>query len=54
MNVEKMANRRITLTDHATDRIFDPPLLDGTMDPKAIDVQQLYEETGFLTYVNSG
>src|SRR6266481_6769859 len=44
------AKNRVTVTDHATGRQFDLPVLDGTEGPRVIDVRKLYGEHGLFTY----
>jgi citrate synthase len=41
---------RVTITDHATGRQFDLPVLDGTIGPRVIDVRRLYSDHGLFTY----
>src|SRR6202035_4000477 len=40
----------ITLTDTATGKSIELPVLDGTIGPKVIDVRKLYAQTGCFTY----
>ncbi len=40
----------VTLTDATTNRGYEFPLMSGSMGPKAIDIRQLYAETGHFTY----
>jgi citrate synthase len=41
---------RVTVTDHATGRQFDLPVLEGTIGPRVIDVRKLYSDHGLFTY----
>ena len=41
---------RVTITDHATSKQFDLPVLEGTVGPRAIDVRKLYSDHGLFTY----
>jgi len=45
-----MAEKTVTLTDNATGKTVELPVLDGTMGPSAIDITRLYREFGYLTY----
>jgi len=45
-----MAEKTVTLTDNATGKTVELPVLDGTMGPAAIDITRLYREFGYLTY----
>ena len=40
----------MTLTDNATGKSIELPVLDGTIGPKVIDVRKLYGQTGYFTY----
>ena len=40
----------VTLTDNATGKTIELPVLDGTQGPRVIDVRKLYAETGMFTY----
>ncbi|MBU6474936.1 MAG: citrate (Si)-synthase, partial [Alphaproteobacteria bacterium] len=40
----------VTLTDNATGKTVELPVLDGTLGPRVIDVRKLYAETGMFTY----
>src|SRR6202158_4727378 len=40
----------MTLTDNATGKSIDLPVMDGSMGPKVIDVRKLYAQTGHFTY----
>ena len=40
----------VTLTDNSTGKSIELPILGGTVGPRAIDVRQLYAETGCFTY----
>ena len=40
----------VTLIDHATDKQYELPVLEGSEGPKVIDVRRLYRDTGYFTY----
>jgi citrate synthase len=40
----------VTLTDRASNKTVDLPLLTGTEGPKVIDIRRLYAETGYFTF----
>src|SRR5579884_351288 len=40
----------MTLTDNATGKSIELPVIDGTIGPKVIDVRKLYAQTGCFTY----
>ncbi len=40
----------VTLTDNSTGKVFELPLLSGSIGPKVIDIRKLYGETGYFTY----
>jgi citrate synthase len=40
----------VTLTDNATGKSYEFPVLEGTVGPKVIDIRKLYSETGMFTY----
>lgn len=40
----------VTITDNASGRSWELPVLEGTVGPRVIDVRKLYGETGFFTY----
>jgi citrate synthase len=40
----------MTLTDNATGKSYDFPVLQGSVGPKVIDVRSLYAKTGYFTY----
>ena len=40
----------VTLTDNATGKSWELPVLDGATGPRVIDVRRLYAETGMFTY----
>ncbi|MEM7168923.1 MAG: citrate synthase [Pseudomonadota bacterium] len=50
MTDNKTSNDYVTLTDHATGKSCDLPILPGTIGPKVIDVRKLYAETGYFTF----
>jgi citrate synthase len=43
-------NRTVTLTDNATGRTFELPVLSGSTGPDVIDVRSLYSDTKFFTF----
>lgn len=40
----------VTLTDHASGKTFDFPVISGTVGPDVIDIRRLYADTGYFTY----
>ena len=40
----------VTLTDNATGKSFELPVIEGSIGPKVIDVRKLYGQTGYFTY----
>ncbi len=46
----KARNRTVTLTDNATGRTFELPILSGSTGPDVIDVRKLYSDTGYFTF----
>jgi citrate synthase len=46
----KEKNNVATLTDHATGRSWDFPVLEGTIGPRVIDIRKLYAESGMFSY----
>ena len=46
----KGSNQGMTLTDHATGKSYELPVLKGTLGPSVIDVRKLYGDTGHFTY----
>jgi len=42
--------RTVTVTDNATGRQFDLPVIAGTVGPDVVDVRTLYNETGYFTF----
>jgi len=42
--------RTVTVTDNATGRQFDLPVINGTVGPDVVDVRTLYNETGYFTF----
>src|ERR1700676_2139217 len=40
----------MTLTDNATGKSIELPVLQGSVGPKVIDVRSLYAKTGYFTY----
>ncbi len=40
----------VTLTDNATGKSIELPVLEGTIGPKVIDIRKLYAQTGYFTY----
>ena len=49
-DVAASTKNRVTITDHATGREFDLPVMDGTMGPRVIDIRKLYGDHGLFTY----
>ncbi len=47
---ESSTKQTVTLTDNATGKSVELPVLGGTVGPRAIDVRRLYAETGCFTY----
>ena len=48
---KKTTNRTtVTLTDNATGKSTDMPLLDGTIGPQVIDIRRLYNDLGHFTF----
>jgi len=43
-------NGTMTLTDNATGKSIDLPVIEGSIGPKVIDVRKLYAQTGYFTY----
>ncbi|MGH9201129.1 MAG: citrate/2-methylcitrate synthase, partial [Vicinamibacterales bacterium] len=43
-------NNTVTVTDNTTGKVFDLPIMEGTMGPRVIDVRKLYTDHGFFTY----
>jgi len=43
-------NKHVTLTDHATGRSFNLPVMEGSEGPRVIDIRKLYAESGMFTY----
>ncbi len=44
------SNATMTLTDNATGKSIDLPVISGSIGPKVIDVRSLYAKTGYFTY----
>jgi len=42
--------RTVTVTDNATGRQFELPVIAGTVGPDVVDVRTLYNETGYFTF----
>src|SRR5260221_11618848 len=40
----------MSLTDNATGKSVELPVMEGTIGPKVIDVRRLYNQTGYFTY----
>src|SRR6201987_4333948 len=49
-NTKRASGETMTLTDNATGKSVDLPVIDGTVGPKVIDVRKLYAQTGCFTY----
>ncbi len=48
---KKTTNRKtVTITDNATGKSIDMPLLDGTIGPQVIDIRKLYNDLGHFTF----
>jgi citrate synthase len=48
---KKTTNRKtVTITDNATGKSSDMPLLDGTIGPQVIDIRKLYNDLGHFTF----
>ncbi len=45
-----MADRTVTVTDNATGKKVDLPVLDGVNGPSVIDIGKLYKELGYFTF----
>ena len=45
-----MSNKSFTLTDNATGKNYDLPVMEGSTGPSVIDVRKLYAETDHFTY----
>ena len=43
-------NGSMTLTDNATGKSIDLPVIEGSIGPKVIEVRKLYAQTGYFTY----
>ena len=43
-------NGTMTLTDNATGKSIELPVIEGSIGPKVIDVRKLYAQTGYFTY----
>ncbi len=43
-------NGSMTLTDNATGKSVELPVIEGSIGPKVIDVRKLYAQTGYFTY----
>lgn len=46
----KSNENSVTVTDNATGKSWDFPMMDGSVGPSVIDVRRLYAETGWFTY----
>jgi citrate synthase len=40
----------VTVTDNATGKSFEFPVMEGTMGPRVVDIRSFYAETGMFTY----
>ena len=40
----------VTLTDNATGKSFELPVIEGSIGPKVIDIRKLYNQSGYFTY----
>src|SRR3954464_15488588 len=43
-------NGTMTLTDNATGKSIELPVIEGSIGPKVIDIRKLYAQTGYFTY----
>src|SRR5438105_2882567 len=43
-------NGSMTLTDNATGKSYDLPVIEGSIGPRVIDIRKLYAESGCFTY----
>ncbi|MTI09107.1 citrate synthase [Curvivirga aplysinae] len=50
MSQDTSDKKFVTLTDHATGKSYDLPVLSGTVGPDVIDIRRLYADTGYFTY----
>src|ERR1700728_45213 len=50
MDGDNITTGTMTLTDNATGKSVDLPVLGGTVGPKVIDIRKLYAQTGHFTY----
>jgi citrate synthase len=48
--MSKTGEKTVTLTDNASGRSWDFPVIDGTVGPSVIDMRKLYSTTGMFTY----
>jgi len=42
--------KTMTMTDNATGKSYEFPVLDGTIGPRVVDIRKFYAETGLFTY----
>ncbi|NNG03570.1 MAG: citrate (Si)-synthase, partial [Inquilinus sp.] len=49
-NPIKPTGDTVTLTDNATGKKVDMPILGGSVGPRVVDIRRLYAETGMFTY----
>jgi len=47
---ERNSDKSVTVSDTASGKNFDLPVLEGTLGPSVIDIRKLYTEHGFFTY----
>jgi citrate synthase len=47
---ERNSDKSVTVSDPASGKNFDLPVLEGTLGPSVIDIRKLYTEHGFFTY----
>lgn len=50
MTTESSQKNHVTLTDHATGKTYDFPVIEGSTGPKVIDIRSLYKQSGMFTY----
>ncbi len=46
----KKTNQTVTLTDNASGKTYDFPVMSGSVGPDVIDIRTLYADTGYFTY----
>src|SRR6187397_1392546 len=43
-------NGSMTLTDNATGKSVELPVIEGSVGPKVVDIRKLYNQSGYFTY----